>query len=99
MKAKTRNMRRSSFASGGVADTGKVSKLLDNEGDVEAARRPGKPSLVLDEIERLPCGGPRTTASAAGRRHNEGVIKWNKILRNLASRNAGRVILWTLNTS
>ena len=30
---------------------------------------------------------------AAGRRHNEGVVRWNNILRNLASRNAGRMIL------
>ena len=31
--------------------------------------------------------------TAAGRRHNEGVVRWNNILRNLASRNAGRLIL------
>ena len=31
--------------------------------------------------------------TAAGRRHNEGVIRVNNILRNLASRNAGRMIL------
>ena len=31
--------------------------------------------------------------TASGRRHNEGVIRWNNILRNLASRNAGRMIL------
>ena len=31
--------------------------------------------------------------TATGRRHNEGVVRWNKILRNLASRNAGRMIL------
>ena len=31
--------------------------------------------------------------TAAGRRHNEGVVRWNNILRNLASRNAGRMIL------
>ena len=31
--------------------------------------------------------------TAAGRRHNEGVVRWNNIVRNLASRNAGRVIL------
>ena len=50
--------------------------LLADEVDREAARGPGKPSLVLDEIERLPCGKgsegslassviskPRTTAS------------------------------------
>ena len=30
--------------------------LLGDEGDGEAARGPGKPSLVLDEIERLPHG-------------------------------------------
>ena len=30
--------------------------------------------------------------TAAGRRHNEGVVRWNNILRNLASRNAGRMI-------
>ena len=33
------------------------------------------------------------TLTATGRRHKEGVIRWNKILRNLASRNAGRLIL------
>ena len=31
--------------------------------------------------------------TAAGRRHNEGVVRWNNILRNLASRNAGKMIL------
>ena len=31
--------------------------------------------------------------TAAGRRHNEGVVRWNNILENLASRNAGRMIL------
>ena len=30
--------------------------LLCDEGDREAARGPGKPSRVLDEIWRLPCG-------------------------------------------
>ena len=41
------------------------------------------------------CTVPMNTRSltAAGRRHNEGVIRWNKILRNPASRNAGRMIL------
>ena len=33
------------------------------------------------------------TLTAARRRHNEGVIRWNNILRNLASRNAGKMIL------
>ena len=31
--------------------------------------------------------------TASGRRHNEGVVRWNNILRNLASRNARRMIL------
>ena len=31
--------------------------------------------------------------TAAARRHNEGVVRWNNNLRNLASRNAGRMIL------
>ena len=31
--------------------------------------------------------------TATGRRHNEVVVRWNNILRNLASRNAGRMIL------
>ena len=40
--------------------------LLKYEGDGEAAYRPGKPSLVLDEIERLPCykGSEGTLASS-----------------------------------
>ena len=33
------------------------------------------------------------TLTATGRRHNEGVIRWKNIIRNLASRNAGRMIL------
>ena len=41
------------------------------------------------------CTVPMNTRSltAAGRRHNEGVARWNNILRNLASWNAGRMIL------
>ena len=41
------------------------------------------------------CTVPMNTRSltAAGRRHNEGVVRWNNILRNLASRNTGRMIL------
>ena len=31
--------------------------------------------------------------NATWRRHNEGVVRWNNILRNLANRNAGRMIL------
>ena len=41
------------------------------------------------------CTVPMNTRSltASGRRHNKGVVRWNNILRNLASRNAGRMIL------
>ena len=41
------------------------------------------------------CTVPMNTRSltASGRRHNEGVVRWNNTLRNLASRNAGRMIL------
>ena len=41
------------------------------------------------------CTVPKSTKTltAAGRRHNERVIRWNNIVRNLASRNAGRMIL------
>ena len=41
------------------------------------------------------CTAPMSTKmlTAAGRTHSEGVIRWNNILRNLASRNAGRMIL------
>ena len=41
------------------------------------------------------CIVPMNTRSltVSGRRHNEGVMRWNNILRNLANRNAGRMIL------
>ena len=41
------------------------------------------------------CTVPMKTRSltATGRRQNEGVVRWNNILRNLASRNVGRMIL------
>ena len=41
------------------------------------------------------CTVPMKTRSltATGRRQNEGVVRWNNILRNLATRNAGRMIL------
>ena len=41
------------------------------------------------------CTVPMKTRSltASGRRHNEGVVRWNNIFRKLASRNAGRMIL------
>ena len=36
------------------------------------------------------------TLTSTGRRYNEGFIRWNNILRNLASRNARRMILMDL---
>ena len=41
------------------------------------------------------CTVPMSARSltATGRRHNEGVVRWNNMLRSLASRNAGRMIL------
>ena len=36
------------------------------------------------------------TLTSTGRRHDEGVIRWNNILRNLASRNARRMILMNI---
>ena len=47
---------RSSLASGGVTETGKIPLLLSDTGEGEAARGPGKPSLLLDEIEKIPRG-------------------------------------------
>ena len=45
--------------------------------------------------QKFNCAVPMNARSltATGRRHNEGVVRWNNILRNLASRNAGRMIL------
>ena len=71
MKAKTRNRGRSSLTSGGVTDTGKILMLLGDEGDGKAARGPGKPSLVLDEIERLPRGKVRKGAFASSLRSEQ----------------------------
>ena len=39
--------------------------VLSNEGDGKAARGPGEPSLVLDEVERFPCGNEREGALAS----------------------------------
>ena len=56
MEEKTRSRGRSGLTSGGATDTGKIPMLLGDEGDGEAARGPREPSLVLDEVERLPGG-------------------------------------------
>ena len=36
------------------------------------------------------------TQSATATRHNERIVRWNNIVRNLASRNAGPMILMDL---
>ena len=56
---------------GGVTDTGKIPMLLGDEGDGEAAREPRKPSLVLDEVERLPRGNGREGALASSVRSEQ----------------------------
>ena len=56
----------SSLTSGGVTNTGKIPMLLGDEGNREAARGPRKPSLVFDEVERLPLGDGREGALASG---------------------------------
>ena len=45
--------------------------VLGDEGDGKAARRPGKPSLVLDEAERIPCGKRSERASASSIRSEQ----------------------------
>ena len=65
MEAKIRSRGRSGLTSGGVTDTGKIPMLLGDEGDGEAARGPREPSLVLDEVERLPRGNGRERALAS----------------------------------
>ena len=50
MEAKTRNRGRSSLASSGVTDTGKLLMLLGDEGDGEAARVPENLVLSLTRL-------------------------------------------------
>ena len=71
MDAKTRSRGRSSLTSGGVTDTGKIPMLFGDEGDREAARGPREPSLVLDEVERLPRGNGREGALASSVRSEQ----------------------------
>ena len=71
MEATTRSRGRSGLTSGGVTDTGKIPMLLGDEGDGEATRRPREPSLVLDEVERLPGGNGREGALASSVRSKQ----------------------------
>ena len=45
--------------------------LLGDVGDIEAACGPGKPSFVLDEIERHPCGKGSEGALTSGVRSEQ----------------------------
>ena len=79
--SKTRNRGLSSLASVGVTDTGKVLMLLGDEGDGEAARGTGEPSLVLDEIERLTRGKGSEGAFASSVRPEQWTTASTGILR------------------
>ena len=72
---------RSSLTSGGVTDTGKIPMLHGDEGDGEAARGPGEPSLVLDEVERLPRGNGREGALASSVRSKQRTTASSGIVR------------------
>ena len=74
-------MGRSSLASSGVTDTGKVHMLLGDEGNGEAALGPGKPSLVSDEIERLPRGKRSEGAFASSVRSEQRTTASTGIVR------------------
>ena len=81
METKTRSRGRSGLTSGGVTDTGKIPMLLGDEGDGEAARRPREPSLVLDEVERLPRRNERKGALASSVRSKERTTASSVIVR------------------
>ena len=81
MEAKTKNRGRSSLASGVVTNTGEIPMFLSDTGDGEAARRPGKPSLVLDEIERLPRRNGCEGAFASGVRPEQRTTTSSRTVR------------------
>ena len=78
--------------------TNNVSRGSDKE---EAEWEPMMVCLFNTIWQKFKCAVPTVctvpmstkTLKSTGKRHNEGVISWNNILRNLASRNAGRMIL------
>ena len=81
MDAKTRSRGRSSLTSGGVIDTGKLPMLFGDEGDGEAARGPREPSLVPDEVERLPRGNGPEGALASNVRSEQRTTASSGIVR------------------
>ena len=81
MEAKTRSRGRGSLTPSGVTDNGKISMLLGDEGDGEAARGPREPSLVLDEVEGLPRGNGREGALASSVRSKQRTTTSSGIVR------------------
>ena len=81
METKTRSRGSSGLTSGGVTDTGKIPMLLGDEGDGEAARRPREPSLVLDEVKRLPRRDGREGAIASSVRSKQRTTASSGIVR------------------
>ena len=81
LEAKTRSRGRSSLASGGVTDTGKIPMLPGDEGDGEAACGPRKRSLVVHEVERLPRGNGRKGALASSVRSEQRTTASSGIVR------------------
>ena len=85
MEATTRSRGRSGLTSGGVINTGKIPMLLGDEGDGEAARGPRQPSLILDEVERLPRGKGREGALASFVRSKQRTTASSGIVRACTS--------------
>ena len=75
--------------------TNSVSRISDEE---EAQWELMMLCLFTTLWQKFKCAVPISTRtiSLTGRRHNERVIGWNNIVRNLASRNAGLMILMDL---
>ena len=57
--------------------------LLGDEGDGEAARGPREPSLIVDEVERLPRGNGREGALASSVRSKQRTTASSGIVRLL----------------
>ena len=81
--------------------TNNVSKSSDAEEDQWESMLECLLTIVWQKFrcaELTVCTIPMSTRiqSSTGRRHNERVVRWNNIVRNLAGRNAGRIILMDL---
>ena len=81
MEATTRSRGRSGLTSGGVTNNGKIPMLLGDEGDGEAARGPIEPSLILDEVERLPRENGREGALTSSVRSKQRTTASSGIVR------------------